>query len=103
MVLAGRCAVLRPALLEVLLAGPHVEVHDVEEFDAEATLEEKAALDVVRMLFETIKMMEKRGLAKIDFLDDLLSSPTLMTWSKIAPRSARLSRQGERARLEPMA
>ena len=56
-----------------------------EQFDAEATLEEKAALNVVRMLFETMGVMYERGLAKIDFLDDLLSSPTLMTWSKIAP------------------
>jgi hypothetical protein len=56
-----------------------------EQFDAEATLEEKAALNVVRMLFETMGLMYERGLAQIDFLDDLLSSPTLMTWSKIAP------------------
>lgn len=56
-----------------------------EQFDAEATLDEKAALNVVRMLFETMGLMYQRGLAKIDFLDDLLSSPTLMTWSKIAP------------------
>ncbi len=56
-----------------------------EQFDAEATLEEKAALNVVRMLFETMGVMYARGLAEIDFLDDLLSSPTLMTWSKISP------------------
>ena len=56
-----------------------------EQFDAEATLDEKAALNVVRMLFETMGLMYERGLADIDFLDDLLSSPTLMTWSKIAP------------------
>ena len=56
-----------------------------EQWDAEATLDEKAALNVVRMLFETMGLMHKRGLARIDFLDDLLSSPTLMTWNHIAP------------------
>jgi type I site-specific restriction endonuclease len=56
-----------------------------EQWDAEATLDEKAALNVVRMLFETMGLLYKRGFAKIDFMDDLLSSSTLITWNKIAP------------------
>ena len=74
-----------------------------EQFDAEATLDEKAALNVVRMLFETMGLMYERGLAKIDFLDDLLSSPTLMTWSKIAPIIYGYRAKRECAGLEQMA
>ena len=56
-----------------------------EEFDAKATLDERVTLDVVSMLFETMGLLYKRGLAKIEFLDDLVAEPTLMTWNKIAP------------------
>lgn len=56
-----------------------------EQFDAEATLDEKAALNVVRVLFETLGLLYKRGFTNIDFLADLLASPTIITWNKIAP------------------
>jgi hypothetical protein len=56
-----------------------------EEFNAQATLDERAALNAVRMLFETMGLMYQRGFAKIDFLDDLLSSATIITWNRVAP------------------
>lgn len=56
-----------------------------EQWEAEATVDDRAALNVVRILFETIGLLHKRGLANIDFLADLLGSPTIITWNKIAP------------------
>lgn len=56
-----------------------------EQFDAEATVDDRAALNVVRILFETVGLLHKRGLAKLDFLADLLGSPTIITWNKIEP------------------
>lgn len=56
-----------------------------EQFEAEATLDDQVTLDVVSMQFETMGLLYKRGLAKIEFLDDLVAEPTLMTWNKIAP------------------
>ena len=56
-----------------------------EEFDAEATIDEWVTLDVVSVQFETMGLLYKRGLADLDFLDDLMAEPTLMTWNKIAP------------------
>lgn len=56
-----------------------------EEWDAQATLDEKAALNVVRILFETMGLLYKRKFASIDFLADLLASPTILTWNQIAP------------------
>lgn len=56
-----------------------------EQFEAEATLDDQVTLDVVSMQFETMGLLYKRGLAKLDFLDDLVAEPTLMTWNKIAP------------------
>lgn len=56
-----------------------------EQFDANATVDERAALNVVRILFETMGLLYKRGLANIDFLADLMASPTILTWNTIAP------------------
>lgn len=56
-----------------------------EQFDAEATVDDRAALNVVRILFETVGVLHRRGLADIDFLADLLASPTILTWNRIAP------------------
>lgn len=55
------------------------------QFDAEATLEDRVTLDVVSVQFETMGLLYKRGLAELDFLDDLMAEPTLMTWNRIAP------------------
>ena len=56
-----------------------------EQFDAAATVDDRVTLDVVCMLFETMGLLYKRGLVDLDFLDDLVAEPTLMTWNKIAP------------------
>ena len=56
-----------------------------EQFEAEATLDDWVTLDMVSVQFETMGLLYKRGLAKLDFLDDLIAEPTLMTWNKIAP------------------
>jgi hypothetical protein len=56
-----------------------------EQWDAEATVEDRAALNAVRILFETIGVLYKRGFASIGFLADLLASPSILTWNRIAP------------------
>ena len=56
-----------------------------EEFESQATLDDQVTLDVVTMQFEMMGLMLQRGLAKIDFLDDLVAESTLMTWNKVAP------------------
>ena len=55
------------------------------EFDAKATLDEVTTLDVVGTYFEMMGLLYKRGMAKLDLLDDLLASQVLIAWSKTAP------------------
>ena len=54
-------------------------------FDAEATLDQVTTLDVVGTYFEMMGLLYKRGMAKLDLLDDLLASQVLIAWSKTAP------------------
>lgn len=54
-------------------------------FEAEATLDEVTTLDVVGTYFEMMGLLYKRGMAKLDLLDDLLASQVLIAWSKTAP------------------
>jgi hypothetical protein len=58
---------------------------DLATFEAQATLEDMATLDVVETFFEMMGLLYKRGLASIELLDDLLASPVLVTWNKLAP------------------
>jgi hypothetical protein len=55
------------------------------EFDAKATLDEVTTLDVVGTYFEMMGLLYKRGMAKLDLLDDLLASQVLIAWNKTAP------------------
>ena len=55
------------------------------EFEAEATIDEVATLDVIGTFFEMMGLLYKRRLAKLDFLDDLLASQVLIAWNKVAP------------------
>lgn len=56
-----------------------------EAFQAKATVDEWATLDEVATFFEMIGVLYKRGLAKLDLIDDLMAGSLLVTWRKVAP------------------
>jgi hypothetical protein len=58
---------------------------DFEAFDAAATVDQLTTLDTVGTYFEMMGFLYERGVAKLDFLDDLLASQVLICWSKVAP------------------
>jgi len=55
---------------------------DFEDWDQHATPEDHATLYTVCLFFEDMGLLLKRKLAKIDLLDDLLSTAILETWEK---------------------
>lgn len=57
----------------------------LDQLEAEGTIEDQAALDIVSMQFEMMGMLYHRGLARLELLDDLLAEPALMAWNRIAP------------------
>jgi hypothetical protein len=85
MVLRAYAPFLDPAFSRAFWQVQSWKFTTFEQFEAEGTLDDQVTLDVVSMLFETMGLLYERGLAKIDFLDDLIATPTLMTWNKIAP------------------
>jgi hypothetical protein len=85
MVLRAFAPFLDPAFSRAFWQVQAWRFESFEQFEREATLDDQVTLDVVSMQFEMMGLMYKRGLAKIDFLDDLVAEPTLMTWNKIAP------------------
>ena len=85
MVLRAYEPFLDPAFSRAFWAVQAWKFKTFEEFDQQATLDDRVTLDVVSIQFETMGLLYERGLAKIDFLDDLVAEPTLMTWNKIAP------------------
>lgn len=56
-----------------------------EDFKARATLDDWTDLDQVTTFFEMMGVFYKRGVAKIDHLDDLFAGSLLLTWGKLAP------------------
>ncbi len=56
-----------------------------EDFDSRSQLEDYVAFTVVGIYFENMGLLLKRGLAKIDLLDDLLSGPIIQSWEKSEP------------------
>ena len=61
------------------------EYETFAEFQRKATLEDWTDLDQVTTFFEMMGVMYKRGVAKLDVLDDLFAGSVVMMWSKVAP------------------
>ena len=56
-----------------------------EDFRAGVTLDDWTDLDQVTTFFEMMGVFYKRGVAKLDHLDDLFAGSLLLTWAKLAP------------------
>ena len=56
-----------------------------EDFDKNASQDDYEAWFRVSVFFENMGLLYKRGLAKIELLDDLLSGPILLSWEKVKP------------------
>jgi hypothetical protein len=61
------------------------EYETFAEFQRKATLEDWTDLDQVTTFFEMMGVMHKRGVAKLDILDDLFAGSLVLMWSKVAP------------------
>ena len=55
-----------------------------EDFEKRATLDDWTDLDQVTTFFEMVGVFYKRGVAKLDLLDDLFAGSLLLMWSKVA-------------------
>ena len=85
-------AVLRAYMpfLEENLTRAYWRVHNwsyktYAQFQAEATLDDWTDLDQVTTFFEMMGVLYKRGMAKLDLLDDLFAGSLLLSWKKLAP------------------
>ena len=56
-----------------------------EDFHARASLDDWTDLDQITTFFEMMGVFYKRGVARIDLLDDLMAGSLLLTWSRLAP------------------
>ncbi len=54
-----------------------------EEFEKNATPDDVAAFNAVVIFFETMGLFLKRRLARIELLDDLLSSQIIIVWERL--------------------
>jgi hypothetical protein len=61
------------------------EYESFDEFLRKATLDDWTDLDQVTTFFEMMGVMAKRGVAKLDLLDDLFAGSLVMMWAKVAP------------------
>jgi hypothetical protein len=76
--------------LDTALTRAYWRVHtwDFESFaafEARASVDDWTALDQVATYFEMMGVLHKRGLAKLDLLDDLFAGSLLVTWRKLRP------------------
>jgi len=55
------------------------------DFEKRASLDDWTDLDQVTTFFEMMGVFYKRGIAKLDLLDDLFAGSLLLMWSKVAP------------------
>ena len=85
-------AVLRAYMpfLEENLTRAYWRVHNwkyasFDQFQSEATLDDWTDLDQVTTFFEMMGVMYKRGMAKLDLLDDLFAGSLVLMWSKVSP------------------
>jgi hypothetical protein len=76
--------------LEEALTRAYWRVHNwdyesFEEFQRKATLEDWTDLDQVTTFFEMMGVMAKRGVARLDLLDDLFAGSLVLMWRKVGP------------------
>lgn len=55
------------------------------DFQRDATLDDWTDLDQVVTFFEMMGVFYKRGVARLDLLDDLFAGSLLLMWGKVAP------------------
>jgi hypothetical protein len=55
------------------------------DFSSRASLEDWTDLDQVVTFFEMMGVFFKRGVARLDLLDDLFAGSLLLMWGKVAP------------------
>jgi hypothetical protein len=63
----------------------HWDFTTYDDFQRDATLDDWTDLDQVTTFFEMMGVFYKRGVAKLDLLDDLFAGSLLLMWSKVAP------------------
>jgi hypothetical protein len=63
----------------------HWDFASYDDFQREATLDDWTDLDQVTTFFEMMGVFYKRGVAKLDLLDDLFAGSLLLIWNKLAP------------------
>jgi hypothetical protein len=56
-----------------------------DDFQQRATLDDWTDLDQVTTFFEMMGVFYKRGVAKLDLLDDLFAGSLMLMWAKLAP------------------
>ena len=56
-----------------------------DDFESRATLDDWTDMDQVTTFFEMMGILYKRGVARLDLLDDLFAGSLLLMWSKLAP------------------
>jgi hypothetical protein len=63
----------------------HWDFASYDDFQRQATLDDWTDLDQVTTFFEMMGVFYKRGVARLDLLDDLFAGSLLLIWSKVAP------------------
>ena len=61
------------------------EYRSYDDFQRQASLDDWTDLDQVTTFFEMMGVFHKRGVAKLDLLDDLFAGSLLLMWGKVAP------------------
>lgn len=56
-----------------------------DDFERRASLEDWTDMDQITTFFEMMGVFYKRGVARLDLLDDLFAGSLLLMWSKLAP------------------
>ncbi len=76
------------------------EYKSFQDFDSRAAPEDYVAWFVVSVFFENMGLLLKRGLAKIDLLDDLLSGPTIQSWEKTEPIAVGYRKKNDKPQID---
>jgi hypothetical protein len=58
---------------------------DYAAFAADATVEDRAAFDLVATFYETMGVLHRRGVASLSLLDELLTESIFEAWDRCAP------------------
>ena len=85
MVLRAYMPFLEENLVRAYWRVHHWDYATFEDFAARASLDDWTDMDQVTTFFEMMGVFHKRGVAKLDLLDDLFAGSLLLMWSKLAP------------------